>query len=337
MDVTGKMTHHRIEYIDLMKGFCIVSIVALHFKIFPEYSLLNNMSTTISIPLYFFLSGIFFKVSNGFIDLFVKKLNKLIIPLLFFSFFFLVIGYAIHFLSNGLLFPHISISKFLFNNYPLWFLKALFISNLIYYFIVRYISNDIIKTIICIFLAYLGIYLSKNPIKIIDLIDKQTCILNAIIGIIFMHAGMMSQKYNILKQQLSIKKQYLLTATTLIILIIFSKGYTDFFQRKYNINFLYFLTASMSGIFLILFVSKKLAHLFLFSFLGRYSLIVLGTHLIFQNIFSPLLHHFILNEQISNWISFIITISLLYTIGIKSIIKLFPQFSAQKDLFTYKH
>ena len=45
---------------------------------------------------------------------------------------------------------------------------------------------------------------------------------------------------------------------------------------------------------------------------------------------------FIKHNQISTWISFIITITLLYTIGIKVIVKLFPQFSAQKDLFTYK-
>lgn len=37
-----------------MKGLCILTVVALHFKLFPEQSSLNYMQGAISIPLYFF-------------------------------------------------------------------------------------------------------------------------------------------------------------------------------------------------------------------------------------------------------------------------------------------
>lgn len=54
MDVIGNnMEKKRIEYIDLMKGICILTVVALHFKIFPEESSLNYIQGAISIPLYF--------------------------------------------------------------------------------------------------------------------------------------------------------------------------------------------------------------------------------------------------------------------------------------------
>ena len=93
MDAIGntKTTKKRIEYIDLMKGLCILTVVALHFKLFPEKSSLNYMRGAISIPLYFFLSGIFYKTYKGFIDLCIRKINKLIIPFLLSD--FLLIGY----------------------------------------------------------------------------------------------------------------------------------------------------------------------------------------------------------------------------------------------------
>lgn len=336
MDVIGNMEKKRIEYIDLMKGICILTVVALHFKIFPEESSLNYIQGAISIPLYFFVSGIFYKTYKGFIDLCIRKINKLIIPLIFFSTLFLIVGFLGQWLSHGLLFPKTSFFKFLFNNFALWFLKALFIANLLYYFIFKYIQNDIIKTIICITLSWTGIYLSNKYIPFLELINKQTCLFNALIGIIFMHIGMLSNKYNIIRQTLADNKINFLILGTFLILICTATDNTDFFQREYNTNYVNFILASTSGTFFVLFISQKIKKLFLVSFLGRYSLIVLGTHLICQGVFSPILLHFIKHNQISTWISFIITITLLYTIVIKVIIKLFPQFSAQKDLFTYK-
>ena len=186
-------------------------------------------------------------------------------------------------------------------------------------------------------LCWIGIYLSNKYIPIMELINKQTNLFNALIGLIFMHIGMLSNKYNIIRQTLSKTKINLLILCTFLVLLLTATDNTDFFQRKYNANYINFLLASTSGTFFVLFISQKIQKLFLISFLGRYSLIVLGTHLIYQGVFSPILIHFIKQPQVSTWISFIITITLLYTIGIKIIIKLFPQFSAQKDLFTYKH
>lgn len=300
MDVIGNTkTKKRIEYIDLMKGLCILIVVALHFKLFPEQSSLNYMRGAISIRLYFFLSGIFYKTYKGFIDLCIKKINKLIIPLIFFSTLYLVIGLFSKWLSHGLLFQQTSFSTFLFNNYPLWFLKALFIANLLYYFIFRYIPNDIIKTFICLALSWVGIYLSNSYIPILELINKQTCFFNALIGLIFMHIGMLSNKYNIIRQTLSKNKTNLLILCSFLILLFTATDNTDFFQRKYNTNYIYFLLSSTSGIFFVLFISQKIQKLFLVSFLGRYSLIVLGTHLIYQGGFSPILTHFIKQPQVS--------------------------------------
>lgn len=77
----------RIEYIDLMKGICIILIILLHSSVGFHYDYINDMLKNMRIPLYFCLSGLFFKEYNGFCDFVVRKFNKLIIPYIFFRIF----------------------------------------------------------------------------------------------------------------------------------------------------------------------------------------------------------------------------------------------------------
>ena len=74
----------RIEYIDLAKGFCILLVVFAH--IHPDLTRYSwgVFFDSFRMPLYFFLSGIFFKKYSGIQEFGVKKINNLIIPLLFF-------------------------------------------------------------------------------------------------------------------------------------------------------------------------------------------------------------------------------------------------------------
>lgn len=69
------MESKRIEYIDLMKGICIVLIILMHCDIKSSNERLNDMLADFRVPLYFFLSGLFFKEYDGFIDFCIRK-NK---------------------------------------------------------------------------------------------------------------------------------------------------------------------------------------------------------------------------------------------------------------------
>lgn len=82
----------RLEYVDLMKGICITLVVATHCGVcIPHYLPLGfeiNMALiNIRMSLYFFLSGIFFKEYMSFSDFVVRKVNKLIVPYVFFAIF----------------------------------------------------------------------------------------------------------------------------------------------------------------------------------------------------------------------------------------------------------
>ena len=74
----------RIDFIDLAKGFCIVLVVFTHVNSY--FNLSYPLQETLSIfrmPLYFFLSGLFFKNYEGFCGFVKRKVNKLLIPFLF--------------------------------------------------------------------------------------------------------------------------------------------------------------------------------------------------------------------------------------------------------------
>ena len=134
--------NQRIEYIDTSKGICICLVVAFHCGLHYNEGI-DNLLGAVRMPLYFFLSGLFFKLYDGFGSFFIKKVNKLLIPF----FFYLLTSVALpNFLHHffGYHFETVvgwpSLYAFVypeeFPNIPIWFLWCLFISNILFYIIV---------------------------------------------------------------------------------------------------------------------------------------------------------------------------------------------------------
>ena len=86
----------RIDFIDLAKGFCIIMVVYYHVytKVYPP-SPIDGAISIFRMPLYFFLSGLFFKTYEGFCGFLKRKINKLLIPFLFFSSIVLLLSYLL--------------------------------------------------------------------------------------------------------------------------------------------------------------------------------------------------------------------------------------------------
>ena len=75
------MEKQRIEFIDLTKGLCISLVVLFHIHCFETTT--ETALRFFRMPLYYFLSGIFFREYAGLLSFSVKKINKLIIPNVF--------------------------------------------------------------------------------------------------------------------------------------------------------------------------------------------------------------------------------------------------------------
>ena len=74
---------NRLEFIDLAKGLCIMLVVFQHvtstFGV-SDYPFKLGLAS-FRMPLYFFLSGLFFKSYSGFLEFLEKKFIKLLICL----------------------------------------------------------------------------------------------------------------------------------------------------------------------------------------------------------------------------------------------------------------
>lgn len=149
----------RIEFIDLAKGICIILVVLLH--IVPSANIPELRF--IRIPLYFILSGLFFKDYGSFRNFLKKKVNNILIPFLFFY----VVSYLIYYIIR-LFVPNLYIAnasgildvftqRNLFNG-PLWFLLCLFWTNAYFCIISLIFNKERYRAIIVLIIGCLELF-----------------------------------------------------------------------------------------------------------------------------------------------------------------------------------
>ena len=147
----------RIEYFDLMKGVCIVLVVVCHcyeeLGLTVEKKHIWSMLEHLRMPLYFFLSGMFFKEYSCFVDFLIRKTNKLIIPFLFFVVITVIPKLITGEVDCGL----IPIKKHFtwmikYGGY-LWFLRTLFLANILYYLVYKFIKRYNIYVSACVIIV----------------------------------------------------------------------------------------------------------------------------------------------------------------------------------------
>lgn len=107
------------------------SYILLHNQIHVPNDNINGILRNMRIPLYFCLSGLFFKEYNGFRDFITRKFNKLIIPFIFLPTFpFALCEIGLHYERSIKTYLLMSIEPY---NYPLWFLRCLFVTYILYF------------------------------------------------------------------------------------------------------------------------------------------------------------------------------------------------------------
>jgi len=136
----GVLQQSRVDYVDTLKGLAILWIIWCHTDC---YEFLPNSN-----PVFFFASGIFFK-EKPFREFARIRLNRLIVPFLFFYLlsypFRMVVYYWDNMTLSGFNFGCIAdvfrveaISDYLFINVPLWFLLCLCVIHFLFYGMARW-------------------------------------------------------------------------------------------------------------------------------------------------------------------------------------------------------
>ena len=333
------MEKQRIVWIDKAKGICII-LVVLHHSLIHTHAdfLVSNTNLEIFfMPLYFALSGIFFKTYSSFSNFVIRKINKLNVPFLFFYILgSIILPLLLEFLSINL-FSEYTLNELamdcLYNhcrcvNGPLWFLLCLFISNLFFFVIVNATNN--IKHIVfgALIFGFIGLLLSINKYELPFCMSTSfTCMPFFCMGFLFNSMGLL---YN----QILSRTQFILFIIGSILSIYLGAEEAVFSENRYENPYTIHLLSFIGTLFILL-LSKRIGKIRFVSYVGRYSLIALCTHLFFIRIFYHLFHSVINSVSILFVLCSIFTIFSCYLI-IPFFLKYLPKFVAQKDFLCVK-
>lgn len=326
----------RIEFIDLMKGITIILVVAFHYCVYAS-PIIDGMLLNVRMPVYIFLSGLFFSTYGSFKRLVVKKINRYILPIILFSPIFLIIY------SSSL--PYASIPQFKSDVYhvittldlthanpSLWFLKMLFMLAILCYGFEYITCNYSCKIKITIAIVVPGIWYYINPIIIPHYLGQEPWAL-ALIHSTLSPAIVFFQIYYIayLLRPIITKESHnkvILSAIlpfALILLYLCHEEPVYFGRGLCGENYLKMLLANASGIYVIFYISYLLKKVTYVSYMGRYSLVVLCTHYIIYIILTACFN--MTNVYVNLAIILVISPILIYVLT-----RYLPHFTAQKEL-----
>ena len=342
--LTNTATTARIEYIDLAKGFCIIFVVMLHVSNYYDVHFwLNEKITAFRMPLYYFLSGVFFKNYGGGI-LFKKKVNKLLIPFLFWylstsvllKFFFgIVTG------DNDSLWDLLTSIYYEseFFNSAIWFLLSLFYVNLLFYlcfsasnFPLFTVNNksfgSLALVILSVGIGFCGLLLSYLHTNIPLFIDSSLTALP-----FFMAGFIIKKKTNLLSPNKMDKYASIIIFLCFVFISVFSDGRIKFLTNYYSHSSLISLyPCGIIGTIGLLYCAKCLKHIPFVSYLGRYSIIVLVTHeLVFPRL-DPMVSFLVEGDGEKFVLNLVLTLLCCFCL-IPIVRRWLPYVTAQKDVF----
>ena len=324
---TGK----RIEWIDLAKGICIFLVVFQHVSVALDMDYpLKAQFNSFRMPLYFILSGLFFKQYEGFIGFLKRKTNKLLIPFLFFLLTTSVIPFAIinHKSSLKLFFSDMNGPVY---NFAIWFLLCLFEINLLFYLIQWAVGNlktrhqDIIVLAISLLLGFCGLELGvaqvKNPMYLCTM-------LTALPFFVFgwwlrRHTSFLSQPFNY-RRDVPLGIVYLVIVATCAYRVVYAFNTVP----REGVPFIYL--CGIAGTMLVLTISKFIKRIPFVSFWGRYSIIILCTHQVVVIAMESLLHSFL--SGLPLFIAVLASTLFICHLLIIFMKKYMPHVTAQKDV-----
>lgn len=333
----------RIEFIDLAKGICIILVVISHIGIyydtvFPGSTFLKSFR----MPLYFFLSGFFFKTYNGFFDFLRRKTNKLLIPFVFFYLFTSVIlslflnykfSIRLEYAENFMIWNALAefYNREAFPNIPIWFLLCLFEVNILFY--LCHIFSDRfgkykIYTIISISLLFgiTGLILAKYGINLPMFIDT------SFTSLPFFMMGYVINRHSILLQPNKYDKYSLIIIIVCFITAYLISGYVDFRTNQFrSISFLTVYPCGFLGVISIMFIAKRINYIPIVSYWGRYSIMILVSHALIYQIFAYVIKPFGLGNVASIYVNLTCTM-FTYLLLIPFMRRCLPYVTAQKDI-----
>ncbi|NBH91761.1 MULTISPECIES: acyltransferase family protein [Duncaniella] len=323
----------RIDYIDYLKGLTILWVVWYHTS-HPEF-----VDYPPTMPMFFFLSGIFFK-PYPLLEFIKKKINTLLIPFAFFYvvyYIYLILQWSIHNpLSSfdfscfwGIFRLYKSTESFPVNP-PLWFICALINQQFLIYFLVKANLKRVAIGISALLISLFGVFYFYD-------VKAPFMISRCMPYFIFYSMGYLTGRHILslidVEHGIKTSRQLGLCGLTVFILCWFIKS-------AYNLNHFLGALVSYAEIFAFILLmiyllkySYKLPFLRFLHFYGVNSYIVLGMHEIILTIYLICYTNLFGQPGVSGGIIILIlTTSTLWPV-IQILNKLCPQLIGKNELW----
>lgn len=284
----GAQSKQRIEWVDVLKGIAIISVIIGHRSggaglILPK--VIKIWIYSWHIPLFFFLSGIVFSIDKytNFMEFLIKKIKTILIPMVVFSLIRIIFYYVYYYfiLGNdsyneinmlkrfaGIL---IQLREAGYEGY-LWFLNCLFLSQILLYTIIKLTKNISRYILIAISSAYV---VSVLWIEIVG-IQLPWYLETSLIAILFVGLGYLMKCY---KDKILLNMNWIIILIALAINIVAT--YYNYLVLESNVdlvvdqigNPILYLLESLSGIIVFIGVFKNVKKVKAISYIGKNSLV----------------------------------------------------------------
>lgn len=238
----------RLGYMDIFRGIGIILMVMGHVGFGNTFDYFIH---AFHMPMFFFISGFFFvsmpEEELKTMDFIIKKCKTLLIPYCFWGIFhYISINTARYIVRGGV--ETESLCHLCFINTEglpiagaLWFLTALFFANIIYFLLDRYIGNNMIKTILVIFLSLFGHVAAKFFTYRLPYALDASLVSLGLFHIAYIFKQHMNDS-NIIKL-FSLNKLFWTISGIIVTVLIFINGYIGVRSGKYAIVPLFWINA----------------------------------------------------------------------------------------------
>ena len=297
---------------------------------------LNDALQAFRLPMYYFISGIFFKLYDGFTDFTRRKVNNILVPFVFFIVLVFVVRWlmsiVLHAMGSDVIdtSPMELVMPFYMRYWPvttpLWFLLSLFWVNVIFYALQRWIKPLWGVLLAAVALSVLGYVLGVNKIQLPLMFDT------SLVALPYFVLGWGMNRLGALKPSRWDRWGLLALLLAAVPIYWFSEFTNLHFQVLPAYWKLYLLP--FVAILALFWACKSLPRIPVLCTYGRYSLIILGTHPL---IFNPIRSFCILRLGMEPSVSLTLIIFILTMLLEWPIIWLLktyaPRFTAQEPFF----
>lgn len=292
----------RFDYVDIAKGIGIMLVIMGHIEF--DYV---PFCGSVHIPLFFILAGYLYDIdrvqTKTYGEQVEKRVKRLLIPYFIYN-MVLYIKYLLKLVlshtftiklglqgflgfvySSALFYKNVPAEEnfegFVFGNGPLWFLTAMAVSSVIFYFIVYYVLRhkfDWLKIVISsVVLCALSFMLCRTfPVYLPWSMEM------ALLGTVFMLMGMCLRKYRIMEKT---RKMYWLPVVCIVLftLLHYVNGAANIAVQDYGRFMTLYLILGLLGTVVVLWMSLWFARNRTInkalSYVGQNTLIILAFHM----------------------------------------------------------